>query len=240
MKNIEQQSQWPPAYQVRMSERSRHVYIKVTPEDGLLVILPTKRRHPKIEQILNEKRAWIEKHLAKLSEERLSKQDVSLPSQLNLLAVNEIWPIETLPGQTKLRLISQAHQSLILMGQVEDLSRCKHVLQAWLKDHAKRHLIPMFSTISQEIGLPFSKVSIRAQKTRWGSCSSAGSVTLNYKLLFLPPEIARHIMIHELCHTVHMNHSKRFWSLVARFDPNWKINSRESRQANKYMPNILE
>ena len=64
--------------------------------------------------------------------------------------------------------------------------------------------------------------SVRRQRTRWGSCSNKGTISLNVCLMFQRPEVVRYLIIHELCHRRHMNHSKRFWSLVASFEPGWK------------------
>jgi len=67
----------------------------------------------------------------------------------------------------------------------------------------------------------FNKISIKNQKTRWGSCSSKGNLNFNYKILFLSEELRDYIIVHELCHLVEMNHSKSFWSLVAKACPDY-------------------
>ena len=75
----------------------------------------------------------------------------------------------------------------------------------------------------------FNRVSIRNQKTRWGSCSQTGNITFNYKIVFLPPHLVDYIVVHELCHLREMNHSKRFWDLVAQVLPNHRELRRELR-----------
>ena len=65
-------------------------------------------------------------------------------------------------------------------------------------------------------------MSVRRQRTRWGSCSTQGTISLNVCLLFQSPAVVRYLMVHELCHRRHMNHSRRFWALVESFEPDWK------------------
>lgn len=78
--------------------------------------------------------------------------------------------------------------------------------------------------------IAYNRVTVRNQKTRWGSCSSLGNINLNYKLILLPQSIADYIIVHELCHRVHMNHSQRFWSLVEQFVPDYKMQIKELRK----------
>lgn len=72
---------------------------------------------------------------------------------------------------------------------------------------------------NRHYGVPFNKISIRAQSTRWGSCSRSGTLSFNYKLFFLPDHLVDYIIVHELCHVREMNHGKKFWALVAETVP---------------------
>jgi len=76
--------------------------------------------------------------------------------------------------------------------------------------------------LADEHGFVMTKVSVRLQKTRWGSCSTQGAISLNAKLLFLPVDVVNYVLIHELCHTVHHNHSADFWLLVQEHLPQAK------------------
>lgn len=79
--------------------------------------------------------------------------------------------------------------------------------------------------------IPFGKVTIRNQKTRWGSCSRKGNLNFNYKLVLLPPRVADYIIVHELCHIKEFNHSKKFWTLVAQTIPEYRALRRQLRRS---------
>lgn len=69
----------------------------------------------------------------------------------------------------------------------------------------------------------YTSITVRDQKSRWGSCSSRGTLSFNYRLIFAPPAVLDYVVVHELCHLTHMNHSKDFWNMVASVMPDYKI-----------------
>jgi predicted metal-dependent hydrolase len=81
--------------------------------------------------------------------------------------------------------------------------------------------------LAARMGVAPGRLQVRCQRTRWGSCSRRGTISLNVCLLFQRPEVVRYLMIHELAHLRHMNHSTRFWSEVARHEPDWRGLDRE-------------
>lgn len=101
-----------------------------------------------------------------------------------------------------------------LVIKENDYQKSVNRLRKWIRQQAWKVLPVMLENVSQRTGLSYKKISIRSQKTRWGSCSSRGTISLNDQLLFVSGANAEYLMIHELCHTRHMNHSANFWELV--------------------------
>ncbi len=106
--------------------------------------------------------------------------------------------------------------------QAADESGARRQLQAWLKRAALDRLAPRLLQLAGELNCSVSRVSIRCQRTRWGSCSTRGTVSLNCSLLFLRNEVVRYLFVHELAHTQHMNHSANFWRLVEKMEPDYR------------------
>jgi predicted metal-dependent hydrolase len=119
---------------------------------------------------------------------------------------------------------------------VGDDAAARAALRRWLSRAAKTHLVPMLEAISAEERLPFSHATVRAQRSRWGSCSRAGAISLNRSLLFLTPEMARCVMVHELVHTLRHDHSPAFWALLRDRVPDVDRVRRELRQAWRRVP----
>lgn len=231
---------WPPSYNLRISRKARHAHLKMIPHLGLEVVIPARlQKYINVADLLNEKKSWIEKHLATLEIPVVEAID-----SLNLQAINQTWRIEYHPTLAKnissiVRPGTHEHV-LVLYGNVKDHALTHKWLQGWLKEIASEHLVAWLYALSVEHNLPYNKAAIRAQQTLWGSCTSRKNISLNYKLLFLPRVQTEHILLHELCHTKYLNHSKRFWNLLNKLDPNSVSNDRAVREGDKFVPACLQ
>ncbi len=96
-------------------------------------------------------------------------------------------------------------------------------LEQRYRDSARAVLESRVAYFHQITGGAYTSVTVRDQKTRWGSCSSRGTLSFNYRLIFAPPGILDYVVVHELCHLTHMNHSKDFWDMVGRVMPDYRV-----------------
>jgi hypothetical protein len=233
-----------PSYTVRESPKAKHLSLKISVAGSLEVVVPKGYDRTAIPAILARKQRWIDRVTQQIETRHAligSERSDQLPEQLCLQAIAQTWQVDycptALPG---VRTVEQADLKLTLLGQVTDQTACKSALRAWVTGKAQKHLLPWLRTISQELELPFATASIRGQKTRWGSCSSRHTISVNCKLLFLPSELVRYVFIHELCHTVHLNHSAAFWALVAQKEPDYQQLDAGLRDARYHVPLWLE
>jgi predicted metal-dependent hydrolase len=231
---------WPPAITIKKHPRAKHIKLKAS-EHGLELVVPPRFNVKEIPAILETHRPWIEKQLKKMAVETCANPPFEPPLTLEFSGIEQQWKIQyVMMNYKKIKILTRPHQEIVLMGNINNKEACKEALLIWLKEIAKIYLIKLLTDISEEIHLPFSKAIIRNQSSRWGSCTAEKTISLNFKLLFLPAILTRHIIIHELCHTKQLNHSDRFWKLVAKFDTKWQTHRSMLRRAQQHIPSWVE
>ncbi len=242
---------WPPIYNVRRSQRAKRTFLQVTPATGLEIVVPERLKRLNIEKLLTEKRSWIEKMLARfrvpfLNAEPLAKNFViplEKPNTLECQALDETWKILYHATPSK-RISLKTHQSpeklLILKGDIDNIPLCVKTLKKWLMLYAHTTLIPWLQNLSLQTQLTYNRTIIRGQSTLWGSCNAKKTISLNYKLLFLPKMLTEHVLLHELCHLKYLNHSERFWSFLKSFDDHCIENKKALKLAEHHVPHWLK
>jgi len=229
---------------VRESTRAKRARLTVSPRQGLVVVIPTGYDRSRVPTLIEGKRAWLDKTFRTIEAQRDSIEDEccgSAPRRLRLRGIGEEWSVDYEPGDSdRLTLRETDGARLVITGGTSDVTASHEVLTRWLKRKARNHLGPWLRGLADERGFAVRDVSVRLQRTRWASCSKHGRINLNVKLLFLPRELTDHVLLHELCHTVHLNHSKAFWWLVSKHQPDHRQKDAELRAAWRYVPAWLD
>ncbi len=226
-----------PTYTIRESARAKHVRLRISSRDGsLTIVVPKGFDHRELPGVIEQKRRWIERVQQQVAEQcqsiELEGSD-GLPTVVNLRAISEEWRVEY--RELRGREVAP-ERTLIVYGEIENMAGCKQAVCRWLHDKARLHLVSWLAGLSARHNLVVARVAVRSQRTRWGSCSQRNGINLNQKLLFLPPLMAEQVMLHELCHTVHHDHSQRFWGLLRSFSPDTTSLEVELRAAWRYVP----
>ncbi|MEA4856243.1 MAG: SprT family zinc-dependent metalloprotease [Solidesulfovibrio sp.] len=236
----------PPALpvSVRVSARARGIVLRMLPGSGLEVVSPAGVAPAFLLQAVESRRDWIARVFGRLCAEggfSGRAAEVPRPGRLVLTAFSREWELRYLakdrPGCA---VTARGPGALVVSGAVEDASAVASALGGFCRLRAGELLRPALAAVSRDTGLPYSALTIRAQRTRWGSCTAKGRVSLNYTIAFLPWELCRLVMIHELCHTVELNHSPRFWNVVERFVPGCRELDARLNSARHYLPLWLD
>ncbi|MCE5191344.1 MAG: M48 family metallopeptidase [Actinomycetia bacterium] len=227
------------AYTVRVSPKAKHVRITVTRDADVVVTVPRRFPRRSVPAVVEARRAWIlralERARARREAVRAEHGDV-LPATVVLPATGETLAIEYRASAASGVTARQSGGVLALTGTVNDEAACAAALGRWLVRSARASLDATLTELAITHGFTVARLRVGLQRSRWGSCSAHGTVSLNAKLLFLPPELVRYVMLHELCHTRVMDHSARFWALVGQHDPGFELHRRALRDAERLVP----
>lgn len=222
------------ALTIRRSLRARQLILQVLPPRTVEVVVPKGMRPETVESFVHDHREWIERAGRELLESYPEPE--FRPSMIELPAIEQSVRVAYFPSTD-----SRAHYrydlgELRLYSTAEEFPDTAKLLRRWLLSQGRATLKPWLLRESKRTGLVPHGIQVRLQKTRWGSCSSSGNISLNAALLLIPPELVRYLFIHELCHLSHLSHSKHFWQAVAHHEPGFRQFDRRLADCWKHMP----
>lgn len=211
-----------PAYTHRVHPRARRMTLKVSPTGEVIVVTPRFIPQWSIKQFVNAHTEWIQ---------------TQLEQQINSNAYNSTDKLLLFGKQYKLSLnyTSELPAGVHIQGTQIYLNPTEPLLKnSWLDSHteqlnrflkrtARTYIEPRTSQISQTMAIEYQQLRLKEQKSRWGSCSSDGNLNFNWRLVHCPPEVIDYVIVHELAHRKHMDHSSKFWNLVAQFNPDHRL-----------------
>lgn len=254
-----------PEHSIRFSRKAKRVVLRVVPGKGLEVVIPESSAKGLaasfVPALLRRNKAWIDKATARLARAARDKEAGSEATDrlfLNggsecVLLEYEPWPANRRP-RPRLREYpagmnaaphaapgGEPHAAPLRLLRLTGGGRADYLalLRRWVKEEAAARFGPRIRGLSLTHNLPFAGLSFRFQKSRWGSCSARGNISLNASLLFLPDGLSEYILLHELCHTRHLNHSESYWKLVFSFDPEALEKDARIRRAWRFVPGWL-
>lgn len=244
-RTLGQQAQSPqsppqlPDYTVRVSPRARRLRLVVTARDGLVVTLPRGVPRAAARDAVAEHAAWAQRGLDRVADRRalfVADPDALLPEEVHLPAVGVRHPVEYRHSSATSCSARERDGLVVVSGPVDDAEACLAALGRWRDRTAREHLPGMLDRIASDLGVSVRRVSVRAQRCRWGSYSGRGTISLNRNLVFLPAEFATWVMAHELVHVSHPGHTPAFWGEMRRVRPDTDDVRRAMRHAAELVP----
>ena len=230
----------PASPQIRVSRRARRLSVRVYPDARVEVVVPPRARPREVEHFIAAHREWIDEKREQALRQRPAPEAFP-PAQVLLAQTGEQWRVHVAGGRGRLKLgelaaaAGDTRRVLQVSGTFTDASLRK-TLRTWLMRIARERLEPRVAALAAATGVRYSQVSIRRQRSRWGSCSARGTISLNVCLLFQRAAVVDYLIIHELTHVKHMNHSARFWAAVERSCAEWRALDAELVQGWRNVP----
>jgi len=209
-------------YVLKFSARAKKWRISLN-DKGLSVILPARTKPDVAEQALRQHTAWVLKQRQR--QQKMAALAAAQPSLApdTLLLRGQTLPYRVVPAPIlKGAVVFDGHTLNVQVPIAADASAAAAVLQAWYLEQALADIRACVQRRAEAMQVHPAKISLRDQRRRWGSCSSKGNLSLSWRLILMPPEVLDYVVVHELAHLRHMNHSPKFWALVSQYCPNYK------------------
>ncbi len=201
----------PIAYRIRRSDRARRVRVRVDPAHGVEVVLPRRAPERAAAAAVAELRPWIERRFAELDRARalVAARGSTTPYLgADLALVPE-------PGRTR---VHRRGETLLVPGSEDH----RPALERWYRRQARTEVAPRLDHATAIAGTSYTALTIRGQRTRWASCSASGAMSFNWRLLLAPAPVLDYVVWHEVCHLEVLDHSPRFWQLLAGRCPDYR------------------
>jgi predicted metal-dependent hydrolase len=197
-------------YTVRRSARARRVRVNVHAHTGVEVVLPARAPERAAAAAVREMRPWIERRLSDAQEvlARIAARGGAVP----YLGTS----LELVPEDGRTRVHRRGERLLVPAGDA------RPALERFYRRAARAEIAPRLDRATALAGTSYRDLSIRAQRTRWASCSAGGRMSFNWRLLLAPERVLEYVVWHEVCHLEILDHSPRFWALVERRWPSWR------------------
>jgi predicted metal-dependent hydrolase len=205
-------------YVVRRSARARRVQVTVHPDRQIEVVLPQRAPQKAAAAAVEELQPWIEKRLRSLdrAHDELERPPGTVPF------LDEHLTLVAQPGRTRVH----RKGDLLLVPDGDPTA----ALERWYRGQARKVIAAKLHAATARAGATYTGLTIRGQRTRWASCSSTGAMSFNWRLLLAPEPVLDYVVEHEVCHLEHLDHSPRFWALMARRVPDHKDHARWLRR----------
>jgi len=230
----------PLAWTLRRSARARRLALRVHHDGRVEVVAPRGVGEAMIGHFVHRHREWILHRLAERSAP--PGPQAFPPATLEFPALGEGYRIHLTGESGRVKVRRLGHGLLSIDGHAGGGSpeAERHAIQcallAWLLEHTQTAFEPRVRDLAVWGGFSYRRLQLRLQRTRWGSCSSCGVISLNVCSVFQSPAVVNYLMIHELVHTRYMNHSAAYWREVAAHCKDWRVLDRELSRGWRHVP----
>ncbi len=205
------------SYTHRTHPRSRSIKIQVKPSGEVVVTTPRFIPKWSINSFVKKSESWIEEQLTKIKHQTQFGETKDSIKIFGKTYHKKVTLQDNHPVGVKI-----IDHDFVINPIENKQQKIKNEIDRFLKFTAEKYILPRTKQLAEKMSIGFNKITLREQKTRWGSCSSQGNLNFNWRLVHCPPKVIDYVIIHELSHRKQMNHSQKFWDLVKKYDPEYK------------------
>jgi len=206
-------------YTHKVHARSRSLKLKVEPNGEVVVITPPRVSLAQIEAFVTAHLNWITRIKSALTLRKTLTNDTETVSLFGKKYTKKITTDSK--ERAEIKVVGETLVINLLANSPDDVTvkEVAQKIERFVKNTAEKYLIPRTHQLAKTMNIEFKRITLRQQKSRWGSCSSQGNLNFNWRLVHYPTPVIDYVIIHELAHRREMNHSNAFWQIVREYDP---------------------
>lgn len=197
--------------------------IAIQPDGNLLVKAPLFMSDSEILKWVKTKTGWIIRQRAKVLEQQENNPPKQYVSGERFWYLGQEYELEVRMSTGRAGMVGIVEDKIILFSKTAEGTEVQKILSDWYIKQAKTWISKRVRFFAEQMGESFGNITIKNQKKRWGSCSSARNLNFNWRLIMAPEAVIDYVVVHELCHLRQMNHSKMFWNEVEKMLPDYKM-----------------
>ena len=218
-----------------IKSKRKSLSIAIQPDGNLIVKAPLFMLDGEILKWVKSKTSWIIRQRARV----LEQQEVNTPKQYvtgeKFLYLGQEYELEVRISQGRAKMVGLVEDKIVLFSKTDNEAEVQKILTDWYVKQAKIWIAKRVHFFANQMGESFHSITIKNQKKRWGSCSSARNLNFNWRLIMAPEEVIDYVVVHELCHLRQMNHSKAFWNEVENVLPDYKVRKKWLDENGRYL-----
>ena len=201
-----------------IKQKRKTATIVITEQQEIHVKVPKYMTKKQIDWLVKQHEEWILKTIEK---KKVLSETKDWYKTHKLLFLGEYWPVTIIEDPLKAPKVDFNVEGFIMVSDGSE-KNARQAVEKFYRTKAKEMLLPLAERYAETVGVSFQKITIRNQKTRWGSCSSKGNLSFNLKILCAPIEMIEYVVLHEIMHIRRFNHSKEFWKDIEELMPDYK------------------
>jgi hypothetical protein len=224
----------------RRSRRAVRMRLQIDSLGKVTLVAPWFSTQSAIRSFVDRHQAWLHKHLGRIERQKALRPTPHYRTGDTFYYFGEPLKLEILPSNSKRPNLKVRENRMIItlhkfIGKNDGTNSVKKAIRDFYRKKAEEVIRDRLDHFNAHYGFRFHRVAFRDQKSRWGSCSRAGNLNFNWRLIMAPIEVIDYVVVHELCHLGQMNHSSRFWALVEQVMPDHKVHRKWLKDNSSFL-----